>query len=172
MAHGGKRIGSGRPKGGGRWGESTLPIRVPASMADDVEAYLYAKGYKLPFLSSKVSAGTPSHISDDIEGYFTLNSLLIKNPDTTFLANASGDSMIDIGIFDGDTLVVDSSIVAMPGMIVFAYVDNQATVKRFKKDKSGVFLMPENKNYEPIKINKFNHLHIAGVVTGIVRRTL
>ncbi|MBL0848931.1 MAG: hypothetical protein EU981_02375 [Candidatus Liberibacter ctenarytainae] len=60
-----------------------------------------------------------------------------------------GDSMVNAGIFD--------------------MVDNQVTVKRFKRDESGVYLMPENEKYKPIRIQNHESLEMSGVVSGVVR---
>lgn len=77
--------------------------------------------------------------------------------------------MVNAGIFDGDILVVNKKQEPVNGKIVVAMIDNQVTVKRLKRDEKGVYLMPENEKYKPIRIRDFEALEIAGVVSGVVR---
>ena len=72
MGSGGARKGAGRPKGQGKYRESTKPIRIPESMISDVMKYLSIKGYKLPLYASTVQAGFPSPADDYIEEQMTL----------------------------------------------------------------------------------------------------
>ena len=67
MSRGGKRAGAGRPKGQGKYGESTTAIRVPDSMVEEILAYAKCKGYAMPFYNSKISAGFPSPADDSID---------------------------------------------------------------------------------------------------------
>jgi len=170
MAHGGKREGSGRPKGTGPWGEATRSLRVPLSLVSGVIKFLENKGYRLPLYASRVPAGSPSPPADDIERTTDLNALLLKHPENCFLLRVKGDSMINAGIHDGDLLIVDRSLEPVNGKIVVAMIDGQATVKRFKRDKTGIALLPENDNYQPIRVAQGQTLDIAGVVAGVVRK--
>ena len=95
MTHGGKRPGAGRPKGQGRYGVATKAIRVPEYLVKAVEDFSLNGGYKIPFFSSKVEAGFPSSAESHIEDMLDMNSLLIKNPETTFCVRVTGLSMID-----------------------------------------------------------------------------
>ena len=83
------------------------------------------------FYDVGISAGFPSPAQDYEEPRLHLNDLLIKNPDTTFLAKASGDSMIGAGINDGDTLVVDRGL-TNKDKVVIACINGEFTVKRYK----------------------------------------
>lgn len=78
--------------------------------------------------------------------------------------------MINAGIHDGDILVVDRSQEPSNGKIVVAVIDGQATVKRFQVDRTGVTLLPENDNYQPIRVGGDQTLDISGVVSGIIRK--
>lgn len=169
MPHGGKRKGAGRPKGKGPWGERTKPLRVPVSLFESVTKFLEKRGYKIPLYASRVPAGSPSQPVDDIERATDLNSLLLKNPESCFLLRVRGDSMINAGIHEGDLLVVDRGQQPANGKIVVAMVDGQATVKRFRKDKKGIALVPENDNYDPLLVKSEQEFNIAGVVTGVIR---
>ena len=75
---------------------------------------------------------------------------MIKNPDTTFLAKASGDSMIGAGINDGDTLVVDHGLTNYKDKVVIACVNGEFTVKRYKIERGRPVLKPQNPNYSDI----------------------
>ena len=169
MSHGGKRMGAGRPKGQGKYGTSTKAIRVPEYLLEDIKDYSMNGGYKIPFFSSKVAAGHPSVAEDHIEETLDMNSLLIKNPDTTFCVRVSGLSMIDAGIYEGDALLVDSSIQPREGKIVIAAIDGMLTVKRLGYIDGKPHLLPENANFDPIPILENSDLHIWGVVTNILR---
>lgn len=169
MNHGGKRMGAGRPKGQGRYGTVTKAIRVPEYLVEDVKDYSLNGGYKIPFFSSKVEAGYPSAAEDHIEDMLDMNSLLIRNPETTFCVRVTGLSMIDAGIYEGDTLIVDSSITPSAGKIVIAALDGMLTFKRLGYSDGKPYLLPENPNFDPIPIVENSEVHIWGVVTNILR---
>ena len=170
MPRGGKRKGAGRPKGKGPWGEKTKPLRIPISLMEAVTKFLDKRGYRLPLYASRVPAGSPSMPADEIERITDLNSMLLKNPEACFLLRVEGDSMINAGIQEGDILVVDRSQTPASGKIVVAMIDGQATVKRFLKDKIGIMLMPENDNYQPIRLKIGQALDISGVVSSVIRK--
>lgn len=168
MTHGGKRKGAGRPKGQGQYGETTKPIRLPESLIEPILKFVKNKGYQLPLFSSKVAAGQPAASDDHIEAQINLQDYLVKNAAATFLVRASGQSMIDAGIHENDLLIVDRSMLPGHGKIVIAAIDGQLTVKRLFKKNDELFLMPENKKFKPIKINKENDIVIWGVVTNVI----
>jgi DNA polymerase V len=170
MQRGGKRKGAGRPYGRGPWREATKPLRIPVTLVDAVTKFMQTRGYKLPMYSSHVPAGTPENADDKVEKMINLNSLLLRNPTDTFLLRVIGDSMIDAGIYEKDMLTVDRKLEARNGQIVVASVDGQSTVKIFRKDRTGITLVPENKKYMPIKILPENDFHILGVVTNVIRK--
>lgn len=169
MTHGGKRSGAGRPKGQGKYGTATKAIRVPEYLVDDVKDYSLNSGYKIPFFSSKVEAGYPSEAEDHIDDMLDMNTLLIKNPETTFCVKATGLSMIDAGIYEGDMLIVDSSIRPSERKIVIAALDGMLTVKRLGYIKGAPYLLPENSSFKPIAIIANSDVHIWGVVTNVIR---
>ena len=167
MPRGGARKGAGRPKGQGKFGEKTTPLRIPQSMVDEVLEYVNTKGYK-PLYASKVQAGFPSPADDFMEGKLDLNQHLVKHPTATFFVRVSGDSMIEAGIHPDDILVVDRSLEPRHGKIVIAALDGELTVKRLHKTSNKTYLMPENKSYNPIEINENNEMSIWGVVTSVI----
>ena len=105
MPRGGARTGAGRPKGQGKFGEKTKPMRIPISKIDSVMNFINNSNISLPLYSSKVPAGFPSPADDHMEGKLDLNTHLVKHPTATFFVKASGDSMLGAGIHDGDILV-------------------------------------------------------------------
>ena len=170
MPQGGSRIGAGRPKGQGKFGEVTKPIRVPVSKIDSVMNFINNNTLSLPLYSSKVPAGFPSPADDHMEGKLDLNTHLVKHPTATFFVKASGDSMIGAGIHDGDILVVDRSLEPRQSRIVIAAVDGQLTVKRLKKKGKKIFLVPENKKFRSIELNENNDVKVWGVVTSVIHK--
>lgn len=201
MARGGKRLGAGRPKGSGKYGEETKAVRLPVSIADRILASLQAAQdaqdvqfeqpenapasvdltlvesiyipdnrtkYKLPLYMNPVAAGFPAPTEDYIEGKIDLNKHLIKHPEATFLVRVTGYSMIDAGIHPGDFLIVDRALEPTNNKVVIAVVNGELTVKRIRKAKGKLFLMPENDSYEPIQIYAETEFHIWGVVTNVI----
>ena len=125
----------------------------------------------VPYLLSRISAGFPSPADDYIENNLSLSELLIRNHLSTFLMKTSGDSMTDVGINDGDILVVDRSIEAKNRDIVIAILEGNLTVKRLLFKTNGlVVLESENTAYKDIKIPESADLEIWGVVTSVIHQ--
>ena len=170
LPRGGSRTGAGRPRGQGKFGEKTKPIRIPISKIESVMNFINNSNISLPLYSSKVPAGFPSPADDHMEGKLDLNTHLVKHPTATFFVKASGDSMLGAGIHDGDILVVDRSLEPRKGKVVIAAVDGQLTVKRLQKKGSKTFLVPENKKFRSIELNENNDVKIWGVVTNVIHK--
>jgi DNA polymerase V len=168
MSRGGAREGAGRPKGSGKFGEPTMAIRIPVSQVEGVMGML--KSMRCPLYESNVAAGFPSPAEDAIAGSLDLNEFLIRHPAATFFVRASGVSMVDVGIFDGDILVVDRSLNPVDGKIVIAAINGELTVKRFCKEGTRCFLRAENESYQPIELVAGMELHIWGVVTSVIHK--
>ena len=167
--HGGKREGAGRPRGQGKYGETTKPLRVPESLVEDVLDYSNKKGYKIPFFGSSVAAGYPSSSEDHIEEIIDMNRYLIKNPQSTFCVKVSGLSMIQSGIYKGDVLLVDGALEPTAGKVIVAALDGMLTVKKLNIINNQFFLIPDNPDFDPIPIVESNNLKIWGVVTHVLR---
>ena len=125
----------------------------------------------IPYVLSRISAGFPSPADDYVENNLSLSELLIRNHLSTFLMKTSGDSMMDVGINDGDILVVDRSIEPKNRDIVIAILEGNLTVKRLLfKTNGSVVLKSENKAYKDIKIPESADLEIWGVVTSAIHQ--
>ncbi len=130
--------------------------------------YINQEVFKAPLMSSYVRAGFASVMDDKIEKRISMDEMLNINSPSTFVFSVSGNSMCEAGIFDGDYVVIKKQPEAKTGDIVLAIVDNEFTLKTYKKDKQGAYLQPENKDF-PI-IRPKNSLLIFGVALGIVRK--
>ena len=117
-----------------------------------------------------ISAGFPSPADDFKEVRISLDKELVKNKESTFYARVSGDSMIGAGLDDGDLLVIDRSLSPENGKIAVCFIDGEFTVKRIKKEKNKVYLMPENKKYKPLEIKEENQLIMWGIVEYVIKK--
>lgn len=123
-----------------------------------------------PLMATPVVAGFPSPAEQYAEGPLDLNAWLVRNPAATFFLRVAGDSMTDAGIAPDDVLVVDRSLDAADGNIVIACVDNEFTVKYFRKDATGIRLEAANARYRPIRFSPGMECRLFGVVTAVIRR--
>lgn len=124
----------------------------------------------IPLFEVGVAAGNPSYVSEFFESSININETLVKNKNATFCVRVAGQSMVDAGIDDGDLLIVDKAMEPQNGNIVLAVINGDYTVKRLYKDGQDLYLQPENKNYNPIKISPFMDFRIWGVVTGLIKK--
>ena len=123
----------------------------------------------VPFYLHKAGAGFPSPATDYIEEDVDLNIHLIKNVPATFIIRVQGKSMMDVGIYDGDLLVVDKSLKPKNFSIVVANVHDELVVKNFVKEKDEQFLTSGSKKIEDkIIINNDSEIFIWGVVTYVI----
>ena len=112
-----------------------------------------------------VAAGMPILASENITDYFPIPSELLPNTDI-FMLKVKGDSMINVGIHDGDQIIVSKQNTAKNGDIIVALVEDSATVKTFYKEKNFYRLQPENDFMEPILVKEVS---ILGKVIGLFR---
>ena len=126
----------------------------------------------LPMFLESVSAGFPSPADDYMESKLDLNDLLIKNPAATFFVRVTGDSMINSAIYSGDILVVDRSIDPKEGSIVIAVINGELTVKRLVYKDTFIYLVPDNKFYQPIKITEDMNFEVWGVVRSVIHSVI
>lgn len=113
----------------------------------------------------KVPAGFPSPAADHAQKRIDLNEHLIRNKEATFLFRVRGDSMSGIGIYEGDTLLVDRSVEPKHNSIVLAILNNEFTVKRLYRRGGVVKLVAENPLYPARVLKPEEELTIWGVVT-------
>ncbi len=194
MARGGYREGAGRKPNSSKFGEATIPVRIPASLAPKLKEFLKntdkisigttvsniqaafdwqnldLPSMALPIFLSKVAAGFPSPGDDHLEEKLDLNEHLIQHPAATFFVRVSGDSMLGAGIHDGDVLVVDRSIICKEGCIAIAVIDSELTVKRFSRRGDVVALLAENPKYPDIIVTSEMDFRIWGVVTTVIHK--
>ncbi|UQZ81659.1 LexA repressor [Paenibacillus konkukensis] len=117
-------------------------------------------------LIGRVTAGVPITATENIEDYFPLPTHYVGDHNV-FMLSVIGDSMIDAGIHNGDYVIVRQQQTANNGEIVVAMTeDDEATVKRFFKEKDHVRLQPENPSMEPIRLK---NVSILGRVVGVFR---
>jgi DNA polymerase V len=126
----------------------------------------------LILFDSSVMAGFPSPAADHAQQRIDLNEHLLLHRDASFLFRISGNSMIGVGIFDGDTIIVDKSIDAKHRHIVLAIVDDDFTVKRLYKRGKVIRLLPENPEFSAIDFKDGQELRIWGVVTYNLHKLL
>ena len=122
------------------------------------------------YFDTGISAGFPSPAEDFKQERLSLDNELIKNKEATFFARVSGQSMIDAGLSDNDLLVIDRSLSPAHNKIAVCFLDGEFTVKRLKVEKDEVWLQPENKNYQAIKITEANDFVIWGIVTNVIKK--
>lgn len=136
-----------------------------------------SRGIRLPESSGipiigRVAAGNPILAEAHIEDYCALPSSFFK-PQADFFLSVQGDSMIDVGIFDGDLLAVHSTPTAKNGDIIVARIEEEVTVKRLKRtdQRHLLKLLPENADYKPISVDLRNQeFSIEGLAVGVLRR--
>jgi len=137
-----------------------------------------SRGIRLPESSGipivgRVAAGNPVLAEEHIEDYCDLPASFFK-PSADYFLTVTGDSMIDVGIFDGDLLAVHSTPVAKTGEIIVARIDDEVTVKRLARSgrKHIVELLPENPDYDPIRVDlREQDFAIEGLSVGVLRRS-
>jgi repressor LexA len=136
-----------------------------------------SRGIRLPEsagipIIGRVAAGSPVLAEAHIEDYCALPPSFFK-PQADFFLTVQGDSMMDVGILDGDLLAVHSTPIAKNGDIVVARIEDEVTVKRLQRtnQKHLLQLLPENRDYQPITVDlKQQAFAIEGISVGVLRR--
>ena len=122
----------------------------------------------MPIAENAIPAGFPS-VADDAKSSIDIAAYLVKRPESTYFIRVAGDSMTGAGIFDGDLLVVDRSLIPDHGDIVIAVVNNEFTVKRLYKNGSKIELRAENPRFRKLTLNAEIEFDIWGVVTNAIK---
>lgn len=115
-----------------------------------------------------VAAGQPLLAVENVTDFFPMPVDMLPNSET-FMLRVKGDSMINMGIYEGDQLIVERKNTARNGEVIVALVDDSATVKRFYKEDGHYRLQPENDSMDPIIVD---HCEILGKVIGLVRMNI
>ncbi len=122
-------------------------------------------------LVGRVAAGSPILAQEHIEQTYTFESSLFqKQPD--YLLKVRGMSMRDVGIMDGDLLAVKQAKEAKNGQIVVARIGDEVTVKRFRRTKDLIELLPENPDFKTIVVEPGEPFELEGLAVGLIRNTL
>ena len=127
------------------------------------------EGDSLP-LVGRVAAGRPILAEEHIQGHYRVDPALFR-PRPHYLLQVQGMSMKDAGIFDGDLVAVHRTPEVRSRQIVVARLEDEVTVKRYRQEGKIVWLMPENADFEPIRVDLDRQpIVIEGVVVGVMRR--
>jgi len=122
-------------------------------------------------LIGRVAAGSPILAQEHVDQtYYVENTLFQRKPD--YLLKVRGMSMRDAGIMDGDLLAVMATKEAKNGQIVVARLGDDVTVKRFRRTKDTIELLPENPDYQTIVVEPGDPFEIEGLAVGLIRNTM
>jgi len=130
--------------------------------------YEGSKGFSQQDVRTANATGFGAAADDYAERGIDLNEQLIKNKPATFFFRMKGDAMRDAGVFEGDVLIVDRSLKLANGKIIVAVLNGELLVRRFHKNFSSAFLIPENNRYKAINLAEFSDFAIWGVVTYVI----
>jgi len=163
MTRGGVRRGAGRPKGLGKFGEKTKPLRVPERMIPQILHFI--KNPETPF-------DIPIYSKNIIENKkkMNLNTFLIKEPSSTFFVKITDDLMLDAGIKTGDLAIVYRNNAAKPDSIVAVLIDEEIAIRHYIKKEKKEYLLTNNKGIPPLEITENVKFCILGIVTNIVHQ--
>lgn len=142
--------------------DQTKPRAI--EIIDDDFALSRREVTNVPLLGT-VAAGEPLLAVEEVTDYFPIPVEMLPNEET-FMLCVKGDSMINMGIYAGDQIIVKRQNTASNGEVVVALVDDSATVKRFYKENGHYRLQPENDTMDPIIVD---HVEILGKVIGLMR---
>ncbi|HEY9362328.1 MAG TPA: translesion error-prone DNA polymerase V autoproteolytic subunit [Chitinophagaceae bacterium] len=128
-------------------------------------AYKGSKQFSQQEVKTANATGFGAAADDYMERGIDLNEQLIKNKPATFFFRMKGDAMQEAGIFDNDILIVDRSVKVANGKIIVAVLNGELLVRRFHKNFSSAFLIPENARYKNINLAEFSDFSVWGIVT-------
>jgi len=120
-------------------------------------------------LIGRVAAGEPILAQEHVEQHYKVDGNLF-HPPADYLLRVNGESMKDIGIMDGDLLAVHQTTDVQNGQVIVARVEDDVTVKRFKREGNVVYLHAENKDFLPIKVDLTSQeFNVEGLAVGVIR---
>jgi len=148
----------------------TFLKKIKSTQAIDFYSSDTSTELELPFVKGGISAGFPSPANDYLDLSLDLNKTLVKNPSATFYGRVKGASMRDAGVSDGDVIIIDKTLEPRDGTMAVCFIDGDFTLKRIRKDKARLFLVPANGDYKPIEVTSENDFIVWGVVTYIIKK--
>ncbi|GHE96963.1 transcriptional repressor LexA [Thalassotalea profundi] len=131
-------------------------------------AETFAEEAGLPLIG-RVAAGEPILAQEHVEDHYKIDGNLF-HPVANYLLRVNGESMKDIGILDGDLLAVHQTTDVQNGQVIVARVEDDVTVKRFKREGNIVYLHAENSDFSPIKVDlATQQFNVEGIAVGVIR---
>lgn len=128
----------------------------------------FAEDPGLPLIG-RVAAGEPILAQEHVEEHYKIDGNLF-HPSADYLLRVNGESMKDIGILDGDLLAVHQTSDVKNGQVIVARVEDDVTVKRFKREGNVVYLHAENADFAPIKVDlSTQQFNVEGIAVGVIR---
>ncbi|MTI70256.1 MAG: transcriptional repressor LexA [Firmicutes bacterium] len=146
--------------------DATKPRAIEVLDKDNEQISSNKEIMEVPIVG-KVTAGQPILAVENIQDTFPIPSDFFSNKES-FMLTVTGESMINAGILDGDYVLITKQNTAQNGDIVVALIEDEATIKRFYKEKDHIRLQPENPYMEPIIVKE--NLQILGKVSGVFRK--
>ena len=122
-----------------------------------------------PYFTIPLPAGTPQQVEQIVE-WINIDEYVRAGAESTYYIRVYGDSMEDVGIYNGDLLVVERRESAESGDIVIAEIKGEFTIKRFEKKKTSLYLIPANQKYLKRQINSRDNFAVWGVVNYILHK--
>lgn len=120
-------------------------------------------------LIGRVAAGEPILAQEHVEEHFKIDGSMF-HPAADYLLRVHGESMKDIGILDGDLLAVHATTDVKNGQVIVARVEDDVTVKRFKREGNIIYLHAENEEFAPIKVDLTSQqFNVEGLAVGVIR---
>jgi DNA polymerase V len=131
-------------------------------------AYRGSKQISQQHIRTTNATGFGAAADDYAERGIDLNEQLIRNKPATFFFRMKGDAMVNAGIFDNDVLIVDRSLKLANGKVIVAVLNGELLIRRYHKNFSSAFLIPENDRYKTINLAEFSDFALWGVVTYVI----
>jgi DNA polymerase V len=131
-------------------------------------AYKGSKQFTQQEVKTANATGFGAAADDYMERGIDLNEELIKNKPATYFFRMKGDAMREAGIFDNNVLIVDRSVKPASGKIIVAILNGELLVRRFHKNFTSAFLIPENNRFKTINLAEFSDFTVWGVVTYVI----
>jgi repressor LexA len=143
-------------------------IELTQRITRDVPSAITADIREVPVIG-RVAAGEPILAVENVEETIAVDGSFAPGGEV-FALQVEGDSMVDVGILDGDYVLARHQTTANQGEIIVAIIDGEATVKRYYVDGDGVQLVAENEAYAPIVVEPHQEFRIAGKIVSLMRR--